>query len=100
MYTAVSAGDPMQNINIYRDVVKGLEAKSEEGLSFDGADNYRNVSAYLDGDKEKWVSYIWSGPVGAFSIVDHYEKNGLVVVNGFLGSPTESMLKKSATWIR
>lgn len=97
MYAAVAAQHPLQNINIYRDVMKGLEAKSAEGLSFDGADNYNSITKFLEGDTTFYGSYKWSGPEGALSVEDGYDKNGLTVVNEFLGAPTETMLKKGTT---
>jgi len=97
MYAAVRAGDPLQNINIYRDVMKGMEAKSTEGLSFDGKDNYESINKFLAGDKTFWGSYKWAGENGALSIEDYYDQNGLIVNNGYLGAPTASMLKKQTT---
>lgn len=97
MYAAVAAQHPLQNINIYRDVMKGLEAKSADGLSFDGADNYNSVTKFMEGDASFYGSYKWSGPEGALSIEDGYDKNGMTVMNEFLAAPTETMLKKGTT---
>jgi len=97
MYAAVAAQHPLQNINIYRDVMKGLEAKSADGLSFDGADNYNSVTKFMEGDASFYGSYKWSGPEGALSIEDSYDKNGMTVMNEFLAAPTETMLKKGTT---
>jgi len=96
-YAAVTAQDPLQNINIYRGVKQALESKSDAGLSFDAKDNYESINKYLAGDEAFWGSYKWSGPEGALSVEDAYDNNGQVTLNGFLGAPTETMLKKGST---
>ena len=96
-YAAVTAQDPLQNINIYRGVKQALESKSDAGLSFDAKDNYESINKYLSGDEAFWGSYKWSGPEGALSVEDGYDNNGQVTLNGFLGAPTETMLKKGST---
>ncbi|MCD9022499.1 extracellular solute-binding protein [Cohnella silvisoli] len=96
-YDAVTAQDPLQNINIYRGVKKAFEAKSDEGLSFDVKDNYGSINKYLAGDNTFWASYKWAGPDGALSVEDYYDQQKLIVLNGFLGAPTATMLKKSST---
>ncbi len=96
-YAAVTAQDPLQNINIYRGVKQAMESKSDAGLSFDAKDNYESINKYLAGDEAFWGSYKWSGPEGALSVEDAYDNNGQVTLNGFLGAPTETMLKKGST---
>ncbi|WP_309120944.1 extracellular solute-binding protein [Paenibacillus sp.] len=97
MYAAVYAQHPQQNINIYRDVVKGFAADSGEGLSFDGKDNFESIKKYMNGDKAFWGSFKWSGPGGALSVEDYYDQQNLTVSNAFLGAPTATMLTKGTT---
>jgi putative aldouronate transport system substrate-binding protein len=97
MYAAVAAQHPLQNINIYRDVIKGIETKSTEGLSSDGAGNYNDMNKFLAGDSTFYGLYKWSGPDGGLSIEDGYDINKLSISNEFIGAPTATMLKKGTT---
>jgi putative aldouronate transport system substrate-binding protein len=97
LYPAILSGDPHQNINIYRDVLRGFKANSADGLSFDGADNYNSILKFQAGDTAFYASNEWAGTGGALSVLDFYDTSNAGVQNEQRGAPTETMLKKGTT---
>jgi len=87
-----------QNIFIHRNVKKYLETKDESILAnYWVKDNVQQIQKYLDGDKTYWGGYAWSGPEGAFSVIDYYDNNDLFLLNGYIKADTPTTVEKGAT---
>ena len=52
---------------------------------------------YLAGDNTWWGSYMWSGPEGAFTVINYYDTNKLTRLNSYIKADTEAMVAKNAT---
>lgn len=95
---AVRVNDARQNIGIYHGVQLGLEQGHEEGVNFDARNNLQNIQKYLDnGDPVFWATYKWSGPGGALSVVDIYDREQRYVLNAFYGPSTDTMQANGTT---
>ncbi len=97
-YALIGSHYGQQNIFIHRNVKKYLDTKDESVLeNYWVKDNFQQIQNYLDGDKTYWMSYAWSGPEGAFSVIDNYDNNDLFLLNGYIQADTETMAEKGAT---
>jgi putative aldouronate transport system substrate-binding protein len=46
---------------------------------------------------EVWAGWMWSGPIGAYSVVNSYLENKQIVEPVFYGAPTPTMTAKQST---
>ncbi|MCR5753570.1 MAG: extracellular solute-binding protein [Acetatifactor sp.] len=85
---------PQQNLFISRGVKKYLDGDESQLENAWVADNAKQVKDYIDDpvkNKEYYASYIWSGPEGAFTAVDSYEKNGQRLQDLYVLGNTDGM---------
>lgn len=91
---------PKQNLFIYNGVKSYLEGDESQMENAWVSSNAEQVTAYMD-DPEKnaawWSTYIWSGPEGAFSVVDSYDKNDQRLQNLYIYGNTDSMAMYNVT---
>lgn len=91
---------PKQNLFIYNGVKSYLEGDESQMENAWVSSNVEQVTAYMD-DPEKnaawWSTYIWSGPEGAFSVVDSYDKNDQRLQNLYIYGNTDSMAMYNVT---
>ena len=98
-YAFVSCFHPHQNLTIYygvRDYFNGNNTDKEKMIGWVQG-QVASLEKYNAGDNANWTGYAWSGPEGAFNVIDYYWQNKLVKVSGFLGAATESMVAKNST---
>ncbi|MEI8093721.1 MAG: extracellular solute-binding protein [Spirochaetales bacterium] len=97
-YAFLQGWHPQQNLYIHqgvRDLLNGKLDKSK--ANFWITDNASQVEAALKGETARWSSLMWSGPEGAFSVVDKYWAGNQVKVSAYIGASTETMVAKMST---
>lgn len=85
---------PQQNLYIHRGVKAYLEGDSSQMDNFWVSDNAGQVEAYINDPENNpsyYATYIWSGPEGAFSVVESYEQNNQRLQNLYTLGNTEGM---------
>jgi len=98
-YAFVQGWHPQQNLFIHqgvRDFFNGKQTDKSK-MIFWIKDNVGQDELALKGDISKWGGLMWSGPDGAFSVVDKYWSSGLVKVSAFIGASTETQVAKWST---
>lgn len=91
---------PQQNLYIHRGVKAYLEGDESQLENSWVSDNAGQVEAYLndpENNKTYYSSYIWSGPEGAFSVVDSYEQNDQRIQNLYTLGNTDGMAMYNVT---
>lgn len=99
-WAAVKTFYPQQNLYIYRGVKAYLEGDKTQLENSWVADNAAQVEGYLEDPVENqayYASYIWSGPEGAFSVVDSYEQNDQRLMNAWVKGNTDAMSAYNVT---
>lgn len=100
LWAAVKTFYPQQNLYIYRGVKEYLEGDESQLENSWVADNASQVEAYLEDPVENqayYATYIWSGPEGAFSVVDSYEQNDQRLLDAWVKGNTDSMSAYNVT---
>jgi putative aldouronate transport system substrate-binding protein len=98
-YAFVQGWHPQQNLFIHqgvRDYFNGKQTDKSK-MIFWVKDNTEQCEAALKGDKSKWCALMWSGPDGAFSVIDKYWAGNQVKVSAYVGASTETMVAKMST---
>ncbi len=84
-----------QNLYIYRGIKAYLDGDKTQLDNAWVSDNVGMIESYLDDsvtNVSAYSSYIWSGPEGAFSVVDTYEQNDQRLQNMYILGNTDGML--------
>lgn len=100
LWSALKSFYPQQNLYIYRGVKAYLDGDESQLENAWVADNAAQVEAYLADPVENqayYASYIWSGPEGAFSVVDSYEQNEQRIMNAWVKANTDAMSAYNVT---
>lgn len=95
-YAAVTASFPNENLFIYNGVKESMDTGKESDIPWISS-NVTQINDYLAGDDSFWQTWAWSGPNGAFSIVDYYDNNDLFMQNRFISAATPTMVEKKAS---
>ncbi|WP_300808599.1 extracellular solute-binding protein [uncultured Acetatifactor sp.] len=85
---------PQQNLYIHRGVKAYLEGDESQLENSWVSDNAGQVEAYMNDPENNpsyYATYIWSGPEGAFSVVESYEQNNQRLQNLYTLGNTEGM---------
>ena len=96
-YQVASTFYGQQNIFIHRGVTAYLNGDETADDNYWVADNLTQIKSFLDGDTAIWMTYRWSGPEGAFSVIDGYDKNNLFYQDRFVKAPTSAMADNATT---
>ena len=91
---------PKQNLFIYNGVKSYLEGDESQMGNAWVSSNVEQITAYMEDPKENaawWSTYIWSGPEGAFSVVDSYDKNNQRLQNLYIYGNTDGMAMYNVT---
>lgn len=91
---------PQQNLFIYRGVKAYLEGDESQLENSWVSDNASQCEAYLADPVENqayYATYIWSGPEGAFSVVDSYEQNDQRIMDAWVKGNTDAMSAYNVT---
>ena len=93
-WAVVKSFYPQQNLYIYRGVKAYLDGDQAQLENSWVSDNAGQVESYIDDPENNpsyYATYIWSGPEGAFSVVDSYEQNDQRLLNLYTLGSTEGM---------
>ncbi len=85
---------PQQNLYIHRGVKAYLEGDESQLENSWVSDNAGQVEAYMNDPENNpsyYATYIWSGPEGAFSVVESYEQNNQRLQNLYTLGNTEGL---------
>jgi putative aldouronate transport system substrate-binding protein len=109
-YSPIFVFHPQQNILIHRGFVEYGKARDPEVLSawnhgsqadldllengYNGTDGEGKAAGVKT---EVWAGWMWSGPIGAYSVVNGYLENNQIVEPVFYGAPTPTMTAKQST---
>lgn len=91
---------PRQNLYIHEGVTACLEGDESEKDNPWVSGNLEQVQGYVDdpeGNAQWYSTYIWSGPEGAFSVVQSYEQNNQRIMNQYILGNTDSMAMYNVT---
>lgn len=92
---------PMQNLFIHRGVEKylaGDKTQLENSWINDNALSSEKYMADPAANGTQWSSYRWAGPDGsAFSVVDYYDTNGLMLQDLYIMGSTDGMVQYNTT---
>lgn len=97
-WAVVKSFYPQQNLYIYRGVKAYLDGDQTQLENSWVSDNAGQVESYINDPENNpsyYASYIWSGPEGAFSVVDSYEQNNQRLLNLYTLGSTEGMASYS-----
>lgn len=108
-YSPIFVFHPQQNILIHRGFVEYGKARDPKTLSawnrsqadiemlengYNGTDGEGKAAGVKT---EIWPGWMWSGPSGAYSVVNGYLENKQIVEPVFYGAPTPTMTAKQST---
>lgn len=104
MYSIYSA-EPEKNLNTHRIIKEVLNGKKEESvITSEQLGAYRSVKKVVNGEKPETIDWALNRVFGpeesSFSIIDSYEKNGLLIPNAFNQVMTETMVKRDSTLLK
>ena len=91
---------PMQNLFIHKGVKQYLGGDAtvlENSWINDNAIASEKYLADPAGNGPQWCTYRWSGPESAFSVVDYYDANGLMLQDLFILGATDGMVQYNTT---
>lgn len=91
---------PQQNLFIHRGVTAYLNGDSSQMENAWVSSNAEQVEGYVKdpvANQTFYSTYIWSGPEGAFSVVDSYEKNNQRLQNLYILGNTDGMAMYNVT---
>lgn len=100
LWAPIKSFYPQQNLYIYRGIKSYLDGDKTQLENAWVSDNVGNIEAYLEDpitNISGYSSYIWSGPEGAFSVVDIYEQNNQRLQNQYILGNTDGMLMYNVT---
>jgi putative aldouronate transport system substrate-binding protein len=99
-WAVVKSFYPLQNLFIHDGVVKYLDGDDSVLENSWVKDNAIQCEKYEEDPVENavyWSSYRWSGPKSAFTIIDYYDTNKLMLQNLYIMSDTDSMVQYNTT---
>ncbi|WP_214628236.1 extracellular solute-binding protein [Paenibacillus agaridevorans] len=109
-YSPIFVFHPQQNILIHRGFVEYGKARDTNVLSAWNQGNQADIDLLENGyngtdgegkaagvKTEVWAGWMWSGPIGAYSVVNSYLENKQIVEPVFYGAPTPTMTAKQST---
>ncbi|MDG0813448.1 extracellular solute-binding protein [Cohnella rhizosphaerae] len=109
-YSPIFAFHPQQNILIHKGYVEYGKARDPEVLSAWNRGSQPDIELLENGyngtdgegkaagvKTEIWPGWMWSGPIGAYSVVNGYLENKQIVEPLFYGAPTPTMTAKQST---
>jgi putative aldouronate transport system substrate-binding protein len=97
-YATMSSTYPLQNLFIHQGVMRYFNDNDQSMLeNYWVADNIAQNQKYEAGDNTFWMAHAWSGPTGAFAVLDQYVQNNQLKLNGYIKADTETMTEKGAT---
>ncbi|RXZ80536.1 extracellular solute-binding protein [Paenibacillaceae bacterium] len=88
-----------KNLDIHLNIAKALETGDASGLNPEETDNLAKVKGHLDGvnnDALEWAYAQVFGPTGSFKVINQYVNDGQLLMPGFYGAPTETMIDKDS----
>lgn len=100
VWAVMKPGYPQQNLFIHRGLKAYLEGDKSQIENAWVSDNVGQVEGYKEdpvANKAFYGTYIWSGPEGAFSVVDVYEKNNQRLQDLYILGNTDSMAMYNVT---
>jgi putative aldouronate transport system substrate-binding protein len=99
-WAILKAWYPLQNLFIHRGVVRYLNGDKSAIENSWVSDNALSCERYLAdpaANQSDWAALRWSGPQSAFSVVDYFDTNNLMLQDLFIKGDTESMIQYNAT---
>ena len=91
---------PMQNLYIHKGVLKYFEGDKSVLENTWVKDNALQCETYEKDPSNNanfWSTYRWSGPQSAFSVVDYYDTDGLMLQDLYIMGSTDSMVQYNTT---
>lgn len=95
-YAVVQAWPANSNLNVHLHVAGALATGDTAALNQDEKQVYDKIKAYQQGDRSNWGMDRVFGEVSAFSVINNYVKNKLLLATGFYGAATSSMSQKQS----
>ncbi|MFC5403263.1 extracellular solute-binding protein [Cohnella soli] len=109
-YSPIFVFHPQQNILIHRGFVEYGKDRDPNVLSAWNRGSQADIDLLENGyngtdgkgkaagvKTEVWPGWMWSGPIGAYSVVNGYLENKQIVSPVFYGAPTPTMTAKQST---
>ena len=86
-----------KNLEAYRQIEEAQRLGIASTLQDEARFIQKKIDLYLSGKEDSESGWGWEktyGPSGAMSVLDRYEKEGLLLFDAFVGAPTETMMEK------
>ena len=99
-WSAITSMYPMQNLFIHRGVKEYFDGDKSVLENAWISDNALQCEQYVEdpvANQSLWASYRWSGPESAFTVVDYYDTNSLMLQNEYIMGNTDSMMQYNTT---
>ena len=87
----------VKNMDNYRNIQEPLKTGDPGNLFGEQLTMYENCKLFQDGDETMWGWYKTFGPNSSWSVVEQYELDKRVLLSGYSGAPTETMVEKKTT---
>ncbi len=97
-YAAMRGNKIDNNIVAYEQVTAALKSGDSSGLKAEYKDYFDRMTKISQGEiGDSWFLVPIFGENGAYSIIKNYMSSGLIISNGFTGSPTPTMVERGST---
>ena len=101
MYPPMQVHWPNKNLTAHREVMGRFDdgKGNSEGMTTDGAFILDSILDYYNNNnRTMWHTWAWSGPDNsAMGVADYYDKNDILLENGFLSAATPTMVEKQSS---
>ena len=87
----------VKNLDNYRNIQEPLKNKDPGKLFGEQLAMYENCLKFLNGDETCWGWYKTFGADSSWSVTDQYEREKRVLLSGYAGAPTPTMVEKKTT---
>jgi putative aldouronate transport system substrate-binding protein len=96
-FSPVAPAPTQKNLNAFLEIEKARNEDDIPSLKGEAKVIQSNVEAYLSGDTTQWGWDKIYGLTGVMNVLKGYKTNNQLMIDKFVGAPTETMVEKKST---
>ena len=96
-FSPVTPYPPTKNLDAFLEIEEGRKAGDTSQIKGEAAVIESNLQAWKAGDASQWGWEKIYGEKGMFGCLKEYQEKGQLMVEGFAGAPTPTMVERKAT---